>query len=105
MEAMELHQVLNIQKIALVLSMLFTISTVLLLVLNVFMSERVKVNLSKQVRKEKISFSNEDITLPSFEKTATKQSKSLDTSELLSNVEQKKDTQKERKSMFDLKDL
>ncbi|MCS6954728.1 MAG: hypothetical protein NZM44_00010 [Candidatus Calescibacterium sp.] len=105
MEAMELQQVLNIQKITLVLSILFTISTGVLLILNIFMSEKVKVSLSKQVKKEKISFSNEDITLPSFEKTATKQSKSLDTSELSSNVEQKKDTQKERKSMFDLKDL
>ncbi|MCS7243455.1 MAG: hypothetical protein RMJ36_01805 [Candidatus Calescibacterium sp.] len=105
METMELHQVLNIQKIALVLSMLFTISTVLLLVLNVFMSERVKVNLSKQVRKEKISFSNEDITLPSFEKTATKQNKSPDSSELLSKTDQRKDTQRERSSIFDLKDL
>lgn len=110
MESLELQQVLNIQKLFLISSLSFTVLTLVLLIINAITSERVKINLSKQVKKEKITFSNDDITLPTIEKKGDKLEKKDDKKEnitvnLFSEDDQRKSSQGGRKSIFDLKDL
>lgn len=111
MESMELNQVLAIQRILFLGSFIFSVVTVVLFILNFFLSEKVKVNISKQVKKEKITF--DDLTMPNLEKKEvedkkTKETSKSNTKESISSfgIPEKKEENKEgRKSMFDLKDL
>lgn len=110
MESMELHQVLNIQRIILILSISFTVLTLILIIISIVNAERVKVNISKQVKKEKLTFSNEDITLPGIDRKSDKVEKKADRKEekhddLLLGQNYTKTSQKKEKSIFDLKDL
>ncbi|MFN3477892.1 MAG: hypothetical protein ACK4ZM_00800 [bacterium] len=134
MESLELLQILSFQKIALISVFVFTVSTIILIILNIFMAEKVKVNLAKQVKKEKISFSNEGLgsllddvqskqtsspSIKSKESSASKFTeksveKSSDKSENITlsldegislQEKPKKQEKKRESSIFDLKDL
>ena len=112
MESMELNQVLAIQRVLFLASIAFSAATVILFILNFFLSEKVKVNISKQVKKEKISF--DDLAMPTLEKKEVGDKKIKETSKsttkesisLSFDVPEKREEKKEgRKSIFDLKDL
>lgn len=109
MQSLELEQILMIQKILWSSFILFTVSTVVLFILNIFMAERVKVSVGKQAKKEKITFSSEDVSLPSSEETSEKTSspKPHTSSKLTETKDSTKDTpsKSSRSSIFDLKDL
>lgn len=113
MESMELNQVLAIQRVLFLASIAFSAATVILFILNFFLSEKVKVNISKQVKKEKITF--DDLAIPNLankqveadKKTkATSKSTNPESISLSFDTLEKKEEKKEvKKSMFDLKDL
>ncbi|MFN4219374.1 MAG: hypothetical protein ACK4GJ_00435 [bacterium] len=120
MESLELLQVLFFQKIALISIFIFATSTIILVILNIFTAEKVKVNLAKQVKKEKISFSNEDLgsVFGNFDEVQSKQTsspsvKSKESSNITLGLdegvslqeESKKSEKKRESSIFDLKDL
>lgn len=112
---MELHYIIAIQKIIFSASIFLTIATAILFILNIYMSEKVKVNLSKQVKKEKITF--DDITLPNLDKKSDSNNKSdFITTDFINKIktEEKQDFSQKTfssektsttKSIFDLKDL
>ena len=111
MESLEISQVLLFQKISFLSIIIFALGTIILFFMNMFLSEKVRVNLSKQVKKEKITFSNEDIDInissQSKENLNTKESLKIQDSLNLSDLSNTKSKTDKRKtsSIFDLKDL
>ncbi|MEN3014821.1 MAG: hypothetical protein ABDH21_02000 [bacterium] len=104
MESLELDQVLSIQRMLFMSAVSISIITVIWAILNYFMSEKVKVSLSKRTKKEKISLS-ESFAKSSKDSSVTihKSSQKTNTSENNQDLTETRATR--RQSIFDLKDL
>jgi len=103
----ELANVIAFKKILFSLSIFFTISSVVLFVLNMFYSERVRVGVKKQVKEEKIGFFEEpplDLGKTSSKTSSKSESKGSKIEDKQPKLESKSES-KETKSIFDLKDL